>query len=130
MKYPSGWYKSEDGSVFHVLTDGGVSEETLKLLGKMADAARKMQAADDAVAYRAMADDPTVDQAAWRELAEAAELGMKGDPSDNMRCSACGAEARWRVCPRCRGVGCTSEDCPCHACEGEGGEWVCDCDEA
>lgn len=76
QKHLTGWYVSDEGTVFHALTEGGMSQETLEAMGKMADVARKMQAADDAAAYQAMADDPTVDQAAWRELADKAKAEL------------------------------------------------------
>lgn len=42
QKHLTGWYESENGTVFHALTEGGMSQETLEAMGKMADVACKL----------------------------------------------------------------------------------------
>lgn len=35
QKHPTGWYVSDEGTVFHALTEGGMSQETLEAMGKI-----------------------------------------------------------------------------------------------
>lgn len=81
----------------------------------------------DAVAYQSMADDPTVDQAAWRDLAEEAKKRIIDavEPVDCGHCAKCGGALVEMVCPVCEGkIG--EDDSPtCWGCIGTGTQWLC-----
>jgi len=49
--------------------------------------------------------------------------------NDDMRCSTCGNELCWKECLVCDGMGWMNESTACPRCDGEGGKWVCDCDQ-
>lgn len=40
----SGWYKTEKGTTFHLHADKNISDETIRLMGILADAAAKVKA--------------------------------------------------------------------------------------
>lgn len=112
MSNQSGWYRNQDGDVFHIHGQD-MSDETIEALGAMAAAARKM-VEDDPDAFYAQKErehhanlDAIEAEAEEQQWFEENEEGGLYDDHDH-------------TCQACNGTGQDWDLTPCQECDGEG----------